>query len=57
MLAGEEPSEDAFSEAARAAADAADPVSDVRGSADYKRAVVRTFVKRGLDRALELART
>jgi carbon-monoxide dehydrogenase medium subunit len=57
VLAGEEPSEDAFREAARLAADAADPVSDVRGSADYKRAIVRTFVKRGLDRALEMART
>jgi aerobic carbon-monoxide dehydrogenase medium subunit len=56
MLAGEQPSEDAFGEAARVAGKAADPVSDVRGSADYKRAVVRTFVKRGLDRALEMAR-
>jgi aerobic carbon-monoxide dehydrogenase medium subunit len=54
-LAGVQPSADAFEEAARLAADAANPVSDVRGSADYKRAVVRTFVKRGLDRALELA--
>jgi carbon-monoxide dehydrogenase medium subunit len=57
VLAGEQPSEDAFREAARLAAEAADPVSDVRGSADYKRAVVRAFVTRGLDRALELART
>jgi aerobic carbon-monoxide dehydrogenase medium subunit len=55
-LAGVEPSADAFEEAGRLAAEAADPISDVRGSADYKRAVVRTFVKRGLDRALELAR-
>jgi carbon-monoxide dehydrogenase medium subunit len=55
-LAGVQPSEDAFEEAARLAAEAANPVSDVRGSAEYKRAVVRTFVNRGLDRALELAR-
>jgi carbon-monoxide dehydrogenase medium subunit len=57
MLAGEQPSEDAFRDAARHAAEPADPVSDVRGSADYKLAVVRTFVTRGLDRALEMART
>jgi carbon-monoxide dehydrogenase medium subunit len=55
-LAGAEPSEDAFEEAARLAAAAAEPISDVRGSAEYKRAVVRAFVKRGLDRSLELAR-
>jgi carbon-monoxide dehydrogenase medium subunit len=55
-LAGVQPSADAFEEAARLAAEVANPVSDVRGSAEYKRAVVRTFVKRGLDRALELAR-
>ena len=55
-LADAQPSADAFEEAARLAAEAANPTSDVRGSAEYKRAVVRTFVKRGLDRALELAR-
>ena len=55
-LADVQPSADAFEEAARLAAEAANPTSDVRGSAEYKRAVVRTFVKRGLDRALELAR-
>jgi aerobic carbon-monoxide dehydrogenase medium subunit len=55
-LAGVQPSADAFEEAARLAAEVANPVSDVRGSAEYKRAVVRAFVKRGLDRALELAR-
>jgi carbon-monoxide dehydrogenase medium subunit len=55
-LAGSEPTPESFEEAARLAADAASPISDVRGSADYKRAVVKTFVERGLDRALELAR-
>ena len=55
-LADVQPSADAFEEAARLAAEADNPTSDVRGSAEYKRAVVRTFVKRGLDRALELAR-
>jgi CO/xanthine dehydrogenase FAD-binding subunit len=31
-------------------------VSDLRGSADYKRHVVDVYVKRGLARALEMAR-
>jgi carbon-monoxide dehydrogenase medium subunit len=55
-LIGAEPSPEAFDEAARLAAEAADPATDTRGSAEYKRAVVRTFVRRGLDRALEIAR-
>jgi len=55
-LEGEEPGEKIFAEAARLAAQAADPKSDLRGSADYKRDVVRVFVERGLERALEMAR-
>ena len=55
-LAGAEPGPAAFDEAARLAAEAAQPISDVRGSAEYKRAVVRAYVRRGLDRSLELAR-
>lgn len=55
-LAGAEPTAEAFEEAARLAAEASEPSSDVRGSAEYKRAMVRTFVRRGLDRALEMAR-
>jgi aerobic carbon-monoxide dehydrogenase medium subunit len=35
-------------EAAGLAADAANPVSDLRGSADYKREIVRVFVRRAL---------
>jgi aerobic carbon-monoxide dehydrogenase medium subunit len=54
-LAGEEPGEEAFDETARLAADAAEPVSDVRGSADYKRETARVFVKRGLAAAHEMA--
>ena len=57
MLASESPSDELFAEAAQAAAAAADPRNDVRGSADYKRAVVRTFVRRGLSQAVELARS
>jgi carbon-monoxide dehydrogenase medium subunit len=55
-LAGAQPTPEVFDEAAQLAADATDPIDDVRGSAAYKRAVVRAYVRRGLDRALELAR-
>jgi carbon-monoxide dehydrogenase medium subunit len=55
LLAGESPSDELLAEAAQAAAAAAQPRTDVRGSADYKRAVVRTFVRRGLTKAVELA--
>jgi carbon-monoxide dehydrogenase medium subunit len=55
-LAGAEPTEAAFAEAGRLAAEASSPVTDVRGSADYKRHVVDVFVRRGLATALEKAR-
>jgi carbon-monoxide dehydrogenase medium subunit len=38
-------------DAARLASEAADPRSDIRGSAEYKRDVVRVFVQRALQRA------
>ena len=47
-LAGQELTDDAIAEAARLAAEAAQPFSDTRGSADYKRTVVRVFTERGL---------
>jgi carbon-monoxide dehydrogenase medium subunit len=48
MLVGNEPSDSLFADAAAAAAAAADPASDVRGPADYKRSVVKAYVQRGL---------
>lgn len=57
VLAGAEPGEKVFREAARLAAEAAQPGSDVRGSAEYKRNIVRVYVQRGLARALEMARS
>ncbi|MGH2635924.1 MAG: FAD binding domain-containing protein [Actinomycetota bacterium] len=54
-LGGAEPGEEAFANAGRLAAAAADPVSDVRGSVDYKRHVVDVYVRRGLARAVEMA--
>jgi aerobic carbon-monoxide dehydrogenase medium subunit len=56
LLAGSEPTREIFEEAGVLAAGACDPISDVRGPAEYKRDVVRVFVRRGLNRALELAR-
>jgi carbon-monoxide dehydrogenase medium subunit len=56
-LQGAEPTDELFAEAARLASAATEPVSDVRGSADYKRAVVETYVKRGLGRARGGARS
>lgn len=56
-LAGAEPTQEAFEEAARLAAEDAEPFDDVRGSADYKRAIVRTYVKRGLDLCLQLSKS
>ena len=46
---------DAIEEAAALAAEAAQPRTDHRGSAAYKRHVVATFVRRGLSRELEAA--
>jgi carbon-monoxide dehydrogenase medium subunit len=55
-LAGAEPGAAAFAEAGRLAAAACEPVSDVRGSAEYKRHIVEVYVRRGLARAVETAR-
>ena len=55
-LAGGAPSDELFDEAARLAAKAARPNTDVRGTADYKREIVRVYTRRGLARALEIAR-
>jgi carbon-monoxide dehydrogenase medium subunit len=56
ILNGKEPNEALFAEAGRLAAAASNPVADVRGSAEYKRHVVEVFVRRGLARAVEMAR-
>ena len=52
-LRGREPTEEAIAEAARLAAEAAEPKDDIRGSAEYKRDVVRVFVERGLRTAVQ----
>jgi carbon-monoxide dehydrogenase medium subunit len=53
VLTGSELTEEAIREAARLAAEAAQPHSDTRGSEDFKRNVVRVFTERGLRAAAE----
>jgi carbon-monoxide dehydrogenase medium subunit len=54
-LVGKEPTDEVIREAARLAADAADPKDDIRGTAAYKKDVVRVFVQRGLHTAIRRA--
>lgn len=55
-LVGKQPTEDVLREAARLAASAAEPVADLRGPEEYKRAMVRTLATRALRSAVERAR-
>jgi carbon-monoxide dehydrogenase medium subunit len=55
-LQGKAATEEAFAEAGRLAAEAAEPKDDVRGSAAYKKDVVRVFVQRGLKTAVARAK-
>jgi carbon-monoxide dehydrogenase medium subunit len=55
-LVGNELTDEVIREAARLAAEAAEPKDDVRGTAAYKKDVVRVFVQRGLHTALGRAR-
>jgi carbon-monoxide dehydrogenase medium subunit len=55
-LAGRPLDDGAIREAARLAAEAATPPDDVRGTAEYKRRVVRVFTERGLRAAGAAAR-
>jgi carbon-monoxide dehydrogenase medium subunit len=50
-LTGQVPGDELFAEAGELAAAAADPRTDVRGTAEFKRSVVSTFVRRGLSEA------
>jgi carbon-monoxide dehydrogenase medium subunit len=55
-LAGSPLDDQAIGEAARLAAEAAQARTDVRGTEEYKRNVVRVFTERGLRKAAEVAR-
>jgi CO/xanthine dehydrogenase FAD-binding subunit len=48
LLASNPPNREVFALAAAKAMDAASPITDVRGSADYQKAMVRTLTFRGL---------
>jgi aerobic carbon-monoxide dehydrogenase medium subunit len=50
-LAGEPPSDDLFARAGRLAAQACSPITDQRGSAEYKRHVAAVLTERALQRA------
>ncbi|MDE0029776.1 MAG: xanthine dehydrogenase family protein subunit M [Deltaproteobacteria bacterium] len=51
MLRGRDITPARLEEAGAAAADAADPIEDVRGSSDYKRELAAVFVRRALEQA------
>jgi len=55
MLVGEQPTTEVFMAAGELAAQAAEPRDDVRGSAEWKRNVVRVFTRRALAAAAEEA--
>src|SRR6266536_3155056 len=54
-LRGAAPDDEAFRGAGELAAQAASPGSDLRGTVDYKRNVIRTFTERGLRNAAAIA--
>jgi carbon-monoxide dehydrogenase medium subunit len=54
-LKGKRPDEIAIKEAARLAAEAAQPAADLRGSVEYKKDLVRVLTGRALRRAIERA--
>jgi aerobic carbon-monoxide dehydrogenase medium subunit len=56
FLTGKRPADDVVAEAARLAGQAAEPKDDVRGSAAYKKDVIRVFVQRGLRTAVARAK-
>lgn len=55
LLAGERPSEELFTEAARKATADIDPPSDLHGSSEYRKKVAATLVRRGLRAATDNA--
>lgn len=56
LMVGEEPSDELFAEAGAIAARACEPESNVRGPAEYKRAVVAEYTRRGFGQASATAR-
>ena len=56
LMVGQAPGVDLFAEAAAVAARTCDPDSDIRGPAEFKRAVVAEYTRRGFAQALAQAR-
>ena len=56
FLKGKAASDENFREAAKLAAEAAQPIADARGSEDYKRSLVRTYTVRALRLAVQRAK-
>ncbi|MBA2441942.1 MAG: xanthine dehydrogenase family protein subunit M [Rubrobacter sp.] len=54
-LRGQPPGEELYRRAGERAAEESEPIEDARGSAEYKRDLVRTLVARALERAVERA--
>lgn len=52
-LNGQAPSADSFAAAAKAAADAVDPLEDIQTTAEYRRDLVHAVTRRALDRAAQ----
>lgn len=55
LLPGQRPSDDLFAAAGRTAATEAQPISDLRGSAQYRRDVVEVLTRRALTAAVQRA--
>lgn len=56
LLRGSEPSEELYAEAGALAAQGCTPVTDQRGSADYKRHLAAELTRRALRRAVDRVR-
>jgi len=56
FLKGKAASDENIRQAARLAAEAAQPIADVRGSEDYKRSLVKTYTTRALRMAVQRAK-
>lgn len=54
-LRGREPTPERLAAAAQAASDESRPIGDVRGSADYRREMVRVLTRRALEQAIQQA--
>ena len=56
-LVGHEPTPDLMAQAAKIAREECNPISDIRGSASYRQALIEVLVRRTLEQAVERART